>query len=179
MKLNRKLCNSAQKWANHLVAEKAYKHSQNEDRRCSKGPTGENLHYSRNKREIKLDGSVPVDSWYNEIKDYDFAQYPSTSRLNTSNLLSVFCLIFILYISQYILLVITIFRNNDCFHRTISIYVNVVVRTCVVTCCRFLHHLKYPIDFLSRLSLINFILLLIKYARVRVMTNLCVYLLNI
>ena len=68
MKLNRELCDIAQKWVDHLAAEKAHKHSKKEDRRCSKGATGESMHFSRNKREIKLDGSVPVDSWYNEIK---------------------------------------------------------------------------------------------------------------
>ena len=45
MTLNRELCNMAQKWADHLAAEKVFKHTRFEELWCSKGGTGENLHW--------------------------------------------------------------------------------------------------------------------------------------
>ena len=73
MTLNHELCDLARKWADHLVEEKIYEHSKKENRQCSKGPTGENLHKSRNKRQVEIKGSVSVDSGYKEISNYNFA----------------------------------------------------------------------------------------------------------
>ena len=72
MTLSRELCDIAQKWADHLAAEKAFEHSKTDDRKCGKGATGENLYYSGSTGELEINGSAAVDSWYNEIKDYDF-----------------------------------------------------------------------------------------------------------
>ena len=74
MTLNRELCDIAQKWADHLAAENAMEHSSPEQRRCSKGETGENLYYNESTGELEIDGAPAVESWYNEIKDYDFAK---------------------------------------------------------------------------------------------------------
>ena len=79
MTLNRELCDIAQKWVDHLVENNVYEHSKKDSRQCSKGPTGENLHKSRNKRQVEIKGSACVDSWYNEINNYDFGD-PSFSK---------------------------------------------------------------------------------------------------
>ena len=80
---NRELCDIAQKWADHLAAEKAFEHSKTNDRTCSKGTTGENLFYSGSTGELEINGVAAVDSWYNEIKDYDFEK-PGFA-MNTGN----------------------------------------------------------------------------------------------
>ena len=72
MTLNRELCNMAQKWADHLAAEKAFKHTRFEDRWCSKGGTGENLHWRGSTGDVDMNGAIAVDNWYSEIKDYDY-----------------------------------------------------------------------------------------------------------
>ena len=70
--MNPELRKIAQKWADHLASEKSFEHSKTEDRKCSKGCTGENLFYSGSTGELEINGSEAVESWYNEIKDYDF-----------------------------------------------------------------------------------------------------------
>ena len=70
--MNPELREIAQKWADHLAAEKSFEHSKTEDRKCSKGSTGENLFYSGSTGELEINGADAVESWYNEIKDYDF-----------------------------------------------------------------------------------------------------------
>ena len=72
MTISRELCDIAQKWADHLAANKAFEHSKAEDRQCSKGGTGENLYYSGTTGEVDIKGAQPVESWYGEIKDYNF-----------------------------------------------------------------------------------------------------------
>ena len=72
MTLNRELCNMAQNWADHLAAENAFKHTRFEDRWCSKEGTGENLHWSGSTGDVDMNGAIAVDSWYCEIKDYDY-----------------------------------------------------------------------------------------------------------
>ena len=85
MTLNRELCDLAQKWADHLVEEKIYEHSKKENRQCTKGPTGENLHKSRNKRQVEIKGSASVDSWYKEISNYDFSDPGFSMNAGKSN----------------------------------------------------------------------------------------------
>ncbi|XP_048860832.1 Golgi-associated plant pathogenesis-related protein 1-like [Brienomyrus brachyistius] len=60
-----KLCSSAQKWADHLLTTKNLEHSDTN--------YGENLYYSWSSAQKKLAGNEAVDSWYNEIKDYNFS----------------------------------------------------------------------------------------------------------
>uniref|UniRef100_A0A4W5RB06 GLI pathogenesis-related 2 n=2 Tax=Hucho hucho TaxID=62062 RepID=A0A4W5RB06_9TELE len=62
--LSRDLCNSAQKWADHLLSIKSLKHSSTNH--------GENLYYAYSSTPTKPDGKDAVDSWYSEIKDYHF-----------------------------------------------------------------------------------------------------------
>ena len=70
--LNRELCDIAKKWAKRLAADKAFKHSEKADRKCKNGNTGENLYYSGTTGDLDVQGTAPVDSWYGEIKDYNF-----------------------------------------------------------------------------------------------------------
>ena len=74
MTLNREICNIAQKWADHLAAEKVLKHTKYEDRQCSKGGTGENCFQSGASPtgDVDINGAIAVDLWYAEIKDYDY-----------------------------------------------------------------------------------------------------------
>lgn len=74
MTLNRGLCDIAHKLADHLAAENVMEHSSPEQRRCSKGETGENLYYSESTGKLEIDGAPAVDSWYSEIRGYDFAK---------------------------------------------------------------------------------------------------------
>ncbi|KAG8447382.1 hypothetical protein GDO86_014740, partial [Hymenochirus boettgeri] len=66
LQLNRDLCQSAQEWANHLLSIRTLKHS--------RGDTGENLYYKYSSSTKELPGYEPVDSWYDEIKNYDFGR---------------------------------------------------------------------------------------------------------
>ncbi|KAI4890044.1 hypothetical protein NFI96_014715, partial [Prochilodus magdalenae] len=63
---NEELCSTAQKWADHLLSIKTLKHSETED--------GENVYYSWSSSPQKLTGAEAVESWYSEIKDYDFSK---------------------------------------------------------------------------------------------------------
>uniref|UniRef100_A0A8C2G5B2 Im:7150988 n=1 Tax=Cyprinus carpio TaxID=7962 RepID=A0A8C2G5B2_CYPCA len=54
------LCSAAQKWADHLLSIRSLAHSDTEN--------GENVFYSSS--SVK---KTPKDSWYSEIKDYNFS----------------------------------------------------------------------------------------------------------
>uniref|UniRef100_A0A8C5R882 SCP domain-containing protein n=1 Tax=Leptobrachium leishanense TaxID=445787 RepID=A0A8C5R882_9ANUR len=60
LRLSRELCQSAQKWADHLLSLRSLKHSGTDH--------GENLFYKYSSSTKEL----PVDSWYSEIKNYNF-----------------------------------------------------------------------------------------------------------
>lgn len=64
--INKNLCRSAQQWAEHLLSIKTLKHS--------KKNYGENLYYAWSSANKKLTGHEAVDSWYSEIKDYNFSR---------------------------------------------------------------------------------------------------------
>ena len=66
LKLNKELCEIAQKYAEHLVEINTKTHSH---ARFKGTAMGENLYYCTG---FPPDGGMPVTSWYNEIKDYDF-----------------------------------------------------------------------------------------------------------
>ena len=66
IKLNKELCEIAQKYAEHLVEINTMVHSH---ARFKGTAMGENLYYSSG---FQPDGGMPVTSWYDEIKDYDF-----------------------------------------------------------------------------------------------------------
>ncbi|XP_017289457.1 Golgi-associated plant pathogenesis-related protein 1-like [Kryptolebias marmoratus] len=61
---NSELCTNAQEWADHLLKEKKLGHSPTKD--------GENVYYFSSTVCAKQKGNEAVDSWYSEIKDYDF-----------------------------------------------------------------------------------------------------------
>ncbi|XP_023696397.1 Golgi-associated plant pathogenesis-related protein 1 [Paramormyrops kingsleyae] len=63
--MSAKLCSSAQKWADHLLTTKNLQHSNTN--------YGENLYYSWSSAQKELSGNEAVDTWYNEIKDYNFS----------------------------------------------------------------------------------------------------------
>ncbi|XP_014016015.1 Golgi-associated plant pathogenesis-related protein 1 isoform X1 [Salmo salar] len=75
--LSRDLCNSAQEWADHLVAINTMQHSNTNN--------GENLYYTWSSAPNTLTGKEAVDNWYSEIKDYNFSKPGFAS--NTSTLL--------------------------------------------------------------------------------------------
>nr|XP_015222030.1 PREDICTED: uncharacterized protein LOC102697771 [Lepisosteus oculatus] len=62
--LSRELSKTAQAWADHLLSIKTLQHSETEN--------GENVYYAWSSAPKKLTGKEAVDSWYSEIKDYDF-----------------------------------------------------------------------------------------------------------
>ncbi|XP_059193410.1 Golgi-associated plant pathogenesis-related protein 1-like [Centropristis striata] len=64
MTLSSELTASAQKWADHLLANNTLEHRQM--------PDGENLYNMCSSTTIKLTGKEAVDSWYGEIKDYNW-----------------------------------------------------------------------------------------------------------
>ncbi|PWA18522.1 hypothetical protein CCH79_00009973, partial [Gambusia affinis] len=63
---NSELNSTAQKWAEHLLETKTLEHSDIED--------GENVYYSFSSQKVTPQGKSAVDSWYGEIKDYDFSR---------------------------------------------------------------------------------------------------------
>ncbi|KAG7270410.1 hypothetical protein CRUP_009131 [Coryphaenoides rupestris] len=65
LSMNGDLSKAAQQWADHLLALDKLEHSQ--------GSYGENLFFSFSSAGIHLTGKEAVDSWYGEIKDYDFS----------------------------------------------------------------------------------------------------------
>ncbi|XP_053551403.1 Golgi-associated plant pathogenesis-related protein 1-like [Bombina bombina] len=62
LQLSRELCNSAQQWANYLLSIGTMKHS----------ISGENIFSCSGYKELK--GREAVDSWYSEVKDYNFCR---------------------------------------------------------------------------------------------------------
>uniref|UniRef100_A0A8D0ASP6 SCP domain-containing protein n=1 Tax=Sander lucioperca TaxID=283035 RepID=A0A8D0ASP6_SANLU len=66
MTLSSELSASAQKWANHLLAIGALQHSDTQD--------GENVYNMWSSATLKLTGKEAVDSWYSEIKDYNWSR---------------------------------------------------------------------------------------------------------
>uniref|UniRef100_A0A6Q2XHX4 SCP domain-containing protein n=1 Tax=Esox lucius TaxID=8010 RepID=A0A6Q2XHX4_ESOLU len=62
--LSKDLCNSAQKWADHLLSSKCLEHSSTDH--------GENLYYASSSVPKEYNGKDAVDKWYSEIKDYHF-----------------------------------------------------------------------------------------------------------
>ncbi|XDV37774.1 hypothetical protein PO909_007329 [Leuciscus waleckii] len=58
------LCKAAQLWADHLLEKGSLGHSDTEN--------GENVYYSSSSAKKTLTGKEAVDSWYSEIKVYDF-----------------------------------------------------------------------------------------------------------
>ena len=74
MELTQKLNEYAQKYAETLAAKDIMQHSTHDAREKIYGDwTGENLYYFwSSDKNITLNGAAAVDSWYDEIKDYDF-----------------------------------------------------------------------------------------------------------
>ncbi|XP_067240085.1 Golgi-associated plant pathogenesis-related protein 1 [Chanodichthys erythropterus] len=58
------LCGTAQKWAEHMLSNKSLGHSDTND--------GENVFYAFSSQTKTPTGKEAVDSWYGEIKDYNF-----------------------------------------------------------------------------------------------------------
>uniref|UniRef100_A0A336LPQ9 CSON000338 protein n=1 Tax=Culicoides sonorensis TaxID=179676 RepID=A0A336LPQ9_CULSO len=63
--LNKNLCQFAQEWANNLAARGVMQHRSNNS-------YGENIYAKYGTGNIQVAGNEPVDSWYSEIKDYNF-----------------------------------------------------------------------------------------------------------
>ena len=72
LKLNKELCEIAQKYADYIAARSLFSHSH---ARFKGAAMGENLYMCSG---FKPDGGVGVTSWYDEIKDYDFRNHCST-----------------------------------------------------------------------------------------------------
>uniref|UniRef100_A0A8C1J0G2 GLI pathogenesis-related 2 n=1 Tax=Cyprinus carpio TaxID=7962 RepID=A0A8C1J0G2_CYPCA len=70
--INKNLCRTAQAWADHLLSIRTLKHS-NKD-------YGENLYYAWSSATKKLTGHEAVESWYSEIKDYNFSRPGFSSK---------------------------------------------------------------------------------------------------
>ena len=76
MVLTQKLNDYAQKYAETLASKNTMQHSSDKDRKKLYGDwTGENLYYFwTSDSNLTLNGAAAVDSWYDEIKDYDFVK---------------------------------------------------------------------------------------------------------
>ena len=76
MELTQKLNDFAQKYAETLAAKNTMQHSTHEQREKIYGDwTGENLYYFwTSESDVEINGAAAVDSWYDEIKDYDFVK---------------------------------------------------------------------------------------------------------
>ncbi|XP_050965402.1 uncharacterized protein glipr2 [Labeo rohita] len=70
--INKNLCRSAQEWAEHLLSIRTLMHSN--------GEYGENVYYAWSSANKKLTGHEAVESWYSEIKDYNFSRPGFTSK---------------------------------------------------------------------------------------------------
>ncbi|XP_019716567.1 Golgi-associated plant pathogenesis-related protein 1-like isoform X2 [Hippocampus comes] len=68
--LNSELNAAAQRWADRLLALGVIRHSGSSD--------GENIYYMWSSAPIKLTGKEAVDSWYDEVKHYNWS-YPGFS----------------------------------------------------------------------------------------------------
>jgi hypothetical protein len=71
--LTKELNTMAQKYAEKLASMNVMKHSNRSNRRLGKQVCGENLYACWGKKATGIDAS---QSWYDEIKDYNF-EYPS------------------------------------------------------------------------------------------------------
>ncbi|XP_034548136.1 Golgi-associated plant pathogenesis-related protein 1-like isoform X2 [Notolabrus celidotus] len=65
MQYNDEMNATAQEWADHLLAAGVFEHSSTND--------GENIYNMFSSVAIELTGKEAVDSWYSEIKDYDWS----------------------------------------------------------------------------------------------------------
>ena len=72
LKLNKELCEIAQKYADYLAEKRLFSHSH---ARFKGAAMGENLYMCSG---FKPDGGAGVTSWYDEIKDYSFQNHCST-----------------------------------------------------------------------------------------------------
>lgn len=72
MSYNNELCAIAQKWADELLKKNTFMHSNTED--------GENIYFSQSSVPVTPTGKEAVDSWYSEIKDYNFSSPGFTSN---------------------------------------------------------------------------------------------------
>ncbi|XP_072570796.1 uncharacterized protein [Paramormyrops kingsleyae] len=66
LSLDLDLCRETQKWAEHLVQQNAVQHSETD--------LGENIYYKWTSDKTPASGKDAVESWYSEIKDYDFSE---------------------------------------------------------------------------------------------------------
>ncbi|XP_045898538.1 Golgi-associated plant pathogenesis-related protein 1-like isoform X2 [Micropterus dolomieu] len=64
--LSSELTASAQKWADHLLSIKTLQHSNTKD--------GENVFFKSSSATFKPTGKEAVDSWYSEIKNYNWSR---------------------------------------------------------------------------------------------------------
>ena len=76
LELTQKLNEYAQKYAETLAAKNKMQHSTHDAREKIYGDwTGENLYYFwTSSSNVTINGAAAVDSWYDEIKDYDFSK---------------------------------------------------------------------------------------------------------
>lgn len=72
LKLSTELCAEAQRWADHLLQRNTMMHSSTSD--------GENIYCSSSSAPIKLTGREAVDSWYSEVKYYNWNQPGYSSK---------------------------------------------------------------------------------------------------
>jgi len=74
MELTQKLNDFAQKYAETLATKDTMQHSTHKEREKIYGDwTGENLYYCwSSESNFPINGAKAVDSWYDEINDYDF-----------------------------------------------------------------------------------------------------------
>uniref|UniRef100_A0A672RXK2 SCP domain-containing protein n=1 Tax=Sinocyclocheilus grahami TaxID=75366 RepID=A0A672RXK2_SINGR len=71
--INKNLCRSAQEWAEHLLSIRTLMHSN--------GEYGENVYYAWTTVSVTFANvSLAVESWYSEIKDYNFSRPGFTSK---------------------------------------------------------------------------------------------------
>ncbi|XP_073668199.1 uncharacterized protein [Paramisgurnus dabryanus] len=66
LKMSEALCKSAQQWADHILSTKTLGHSDTDN--------GENVYYAFSSNPKPQTGKEAVDSWYSEIKDYNFGK---------------------------------------------------------------------------------------------------------
>uniref|UniRef100_A0A673KCY7 GLI pathogenesis-related 2 n=1 Tax=Sinocyclocheilus rhinocerous TaxID=307959 RepID=A0A673KCY7_9TELE len=70
--INKNLCRSSQEWAEYLLSIRTLMHSS--------GEYGENVYYAWSSASKRLTGREAVESWYSEIKDYNFSRPGFTSK---------------------------------------------------------------------------------------------------
>ncbi|XP_016348830.1 uncharacterized protein LOC107693824 [Sinocyclocheilus anshuiensis] len=70
--INKNLCRSSQEWAEYLLSISTLMHSS--------GEYGENVYYAWSSASKRLTGREAVESWYSEIKDYNFSRPGFTSK---------------------------------------------------------------------------------------------------